>query len=266
MAKTVKLSETTWRKLNGLMHAFEAGKTTVLPAARESAIVRIYNFSGIDIPQFGILGITPNLTVFDPDSYEESFKKNILLFGQLPSTNYHSGGRFVVCCEPIVSGQLGRAWAAGVCAVKINVIDAAHLYADIESDSISRLTSAAGGPCTILWRQPNLGERWAIVRFGASGGTATQTTRWFYVDQVPADLPHRLICRPAVYNVQYSVWNPDTGSPQVTVYLTPQMHRSHFRPQNIIVATQMPTTGVGGGQPRWMAHYSQPSAFEEYAP
>jgi hypothetical protein len=260
MSKTVKLTTPTWRKLERLIK--EEGASQAVPSSRrqDAAMVRVRNDSGFDCDQFGILGIEG--VVFNPTDQPQSFRQSIVLTGTTPETAYHSNGRFVVCSEPLASGQLGNGWAAGVFPVQVNVTDATHACADILHNDRTKLVSAASGPCSILWQQTGTGTKWAVVRFGGSGGAVPQT-RWFYVTHVPTDVPHRLTCRYAVYNVQYGVWDMD-NAPTVTVWLTPQMHRSHFRAENIIVASLIPTTGVGGGQPRWVAHYNQPSSFREY--
>jgi hypothetical protein len=135
-----------------------------------SAIVIVKNASGSDAARFDVLGISG--VVFSPADADalQQFKNCIVLSGSLPSTASHDGGRFVVCAEPIPNGAFGRAYAHGVCQVQINVTDAAHLFAEVKDGDHALLNSAESGAVSILWKESGTGTKWAIVRFGASGG------------------------------------------------------------------------------------------------
>ncbi len=75
-------------------------------------------------------------------------------------------GRFVILAEPLADGEIGRAFAHGVCPVKINVEDESHTFADIEDAQTHYLKSGTSGAAQILWAESGTGEVWAIVRLG----------------------------------------------------------------------------------------------------
>ncbi|MFA5291956.1 MAG: hypothetical protein WC496_02865 [Phycisphaerae bacterium] len=136
----------------------------------DSQIVLVKNSSGWDASRFDVLGISG--VVFSPTDSAAltQFKNSIVLTGHTPSTNDHEGGRFVICAEPIPDGSIGRAWAYGVCQVQINATDEAHKFADVRDGDHTLLDSAEGGAVSILWKEAGTGTKWAVVRFGASGG------------------------------------------------------------------------------------------------
>jgi hypothetical protein len=73
--------------------------------------------------------------------------------------------------EPLESGAVGRACVAGVCPVRLNVIDADHRYADVDDAAYTLKTSNTGGT-RILWKESGTGTKWAMVLLGGSCGTA----------------------------------------------------------------------------------------------
>jgi len=135
------------------------------PSIRQPGIIKIQNDSGADIAQFGVLGIDDS--IFDPDSALESFQSFPLLSGINPVAGTHEG-RFVITVEPIKAGEIGHAYAAGVCPAAINVVSALHRFAEIVDGDPTTLASAAAGSCEILWVESGTGPSWGFVRFGSS--------------------------------------------------------------------------------------------------
>ena len=169
MAKTVKLTEQTWRKLNALMNNDPVVSTPWPGRPPETSIVRVRNLTDAVCQQFHILGLQEPM--FDPATFLDAFKRHpIVLKAVTPSAADHSLGRFVIGLEPIASGAIGRAMAAGVCPVQVHITDTAHCFADIANNDGTQLASTASGPCTLLWKETGTGTRWSIIRFGGSGG------------------------------------------------------------------------------------------------
>lgn len=134
-------------------------------------IVLVKNSSGAAVGRFGILGI--NGPVFSPADNENEFKKRVVLDGVAPLLADHLG-RFVITCEPLAEGKIGRAKVTGVTPVTINIVNVDHEYADIEDGNTSRLISGSGS-AYILWpRGGSTGEQLAVVRFG--GGASFDFT------------------------------------------------------------------------------------------
>ena len=80
-----------------------------------------------------------------------------------PSASYY--GKFVILAEPLKAGRIGRAWAMGVCPVKLSVSDTSNLYADVTAGQYY-LTSGLRGNASILWADTGSNPVWAMVRFG----------------------------------------------------------------------------------------------------
>jgi len=131
------------------------------PIRRRRNLVRIRNDSGADIGRFEILGVdSPIFAVAD-----QAFKNDFDLAGSTPSTSSHLG-KFVVAAEPIAAGAVGRAFASGLCPVRVDVTNTDHDFADVADADSSKLFSGRAGAAAILWSEGGTGEQWAIVRIG----------------------------------------------------------------------------------------------------
>lgn len=121
--------------------------------------------------RWGVLSVAG--VVFTPSgttgAATQQFQDQPVLSGGLPT----GGSAFIVAVEPIAAGKVGRAAVAGVVQAKINVTDAAHTFATAKDGDVTQLASAASGEATILWKESGTGSsKWAIVRFGAAGGSS----------------------------------------------------------------------------------------------
>jgi hypothetical protein len=136
-------------------------------STQQAGVVAIRNDSGSAIPRFGVLGV--NGPLFQPGDSIEAFQRGIALVGSTPSTAAHPG-RFVVTLEPIAAGALGRACAAGVCLVQLIVLQddgRDRPYAEIINGVTAGLLAGDRGAAAILWKEPGVGIKWAVVRLGA---------------------------------------------------------------------------------------------------
>jgi len=135
------------------------------PSQRQASIVLVRNDSGGDLNRLAVLGI--DSPVIDPADNEDEFKNRVALVGVTPDENTHEG-KFVVLAEPIASGKIGRAYAAGVCPVKVDVPDEDHEYpfAEIADGVADSLKATHYGSAAILWREGGTGVQWAVVRLG----------------------------------------------------------------------------------------------------
>jgi len=126
------------------------------PSQRQASIVLVRNDSGGDLNRLAVLGI--DSPVIDPAANEDEFKNRVALVGVTPAENTHEG-RFVVLVEPIAAGKIGRAYAAGVCPVRIDVPDEGHKYpfAEIADGVTENLKAAHYGSAAILWREGGTG-------------------------------------------------------------------------------------------------------------
>jgi len=147
------------------------------PAQRQASIVLVRNDSGSDQNRLAVLGI--DSPIIDPVTNEDEFKNRVALSCVTPAENTHEG-KFVVLAEPIATGKIGRAYAAGVCPAQIVVLDEdaeAYQHADIFDAYAGGLFATPNGSASILWKEEGTGLKWAVVRFGNH-----QPTRVFPVD------------------------------------------------------------------------------------
>ena len=136
-----------------------------LRATHGQTIVLVKNASGSDLPRFGVLEITG--VVFSPTDDADGFKSGPVLSGVAPSGNLV--GNFVVAMDPIAAGELGRAVVGGLSVAYLNVIDAAHEYADTASGVTATLRTCPAGAARIIWKESGTGSKWAVVRIGNHG-------------------------------------------------------------------------------------------------
>jgi hypothetical protein len=168
MAKTVRITEPTWRKIDRLLKDEQASRTVLPLTGAGTNIIRVRNNTADIINRFGALGVSGSVI----EMAVENPSHNIIVDGYTPSAIDHANGKFVICAEPIQSGRIGRAYAAGVTAAIVNVVDESHTYADID-DGQYCLKSAESGTCAILWKESGTGQLLAIVRFGGAGSVGT---------------------------------------------------------------------------------------------
>ncbi len=136
------------------------------PSFPQASIVLVRNDSGSNQNRLAVLGIdTP---IIDPATNLNEFKNRVALSCVTPAVDTHEG-KFVILAEPIASGKIGRAYAAGVCPVQIIVLDEdaeAYQFADIFDGFPNGLFADPNGSASILWREEGTGLKWAVVRFG----------------------------------------------------------------------------------------------------
>ncbi len=137
---------------------------------RSGGIILVRNDSDSDVGRFAVLGI--DQPILGPATNLPEFKNRIALACSTPTLLAHFG-RFVITWEPIRSGQIGRAWAAGVCITRVTVDDddAPNRLADVSDGVMSHLEAGLFGAAAILWREGGTGTQWAIVRLGIAPAT-----------------------------------------------------------------------------------------------
>jgi len=135
------------------------------PSFPQASIVLVRNDSGSNQNRMAVLGV--EAPIIDPSANEEEFKNRVALSCITPAADTHEG-KFVVLAEPIANGKIGRAYAAGVCPVKIDVPDEEHewRYAEIADGITGNLKVSMQGSATILWRAGGTGVQWAVIRLG----------------------------------------------------------------------------------------------------
>jgi len=150
--------------------------------SRSATTVLVKNASGFDAPRFGILGI--DKPVIAPSVNQIEFLNRVVLSCIVPSGLVHNS-KFVITMEPIPKGSFGMAWISGVCPVYLNVSDVDHEHAEIESTLMTALKSSEEGIAQILWKESGTGTKWAVVRFGGTGGGGGSAIQQFRVTESP---------------------------------------------------------------------------------
>jgi hypothetical protein len=142
--------------------------TRVPPPAKvedvsSQTVLLVKNNSGADVPRFGVLGIDDFL--IGPSLNLSYFQSTPMLAGVTPTAAGHTG-YFVIAVEPVPAGSCGRCVIAGMAVAKINMVSAAHLYADVYDGDATKLKSGAVGSAQILLVQSGTGDKWGLVRIG----------------------------------------------------------------------------------------------------
>jgi len=128
--------------------------------------VPVKNVSPSHRARFEVLGIEDVL--FDPTDDEAAFLREPFAFeGARPDDEDHQG-KFVVLAEPVNVNRIGRAFIQGLTPVKVEVTDETHTYADVLDGSYAKLASRQHGAAKVLWKQPGVGEKWAVVLLGVA--------------------------------------------------------------------------------------------------
>ncbi len=164
-----KISATAWnRMLDAIRPVPAAVGSGPLGSERRIGLVTVENVDATDYDRFDVLAVSDIL--ISPTDNEPEFLSRVALNVTLP-TWPDDAGRFVILAEPLAAGDIGRAWASGVCQASINVLDEAHRFADV-ADGSAVLTSRSTGAAQILWKETGTGTKWSIVRLGGCTGTA----------------------------------------------------------------------------------------------
>ena len=142
-----------------------------LTTARSASLIRVLNDTGDSLDRGRIVGLEEPIFVPEETSVD-AFLREVAFIGVTPTTSHI--GKFAVLMEPAPPDVVVRAWVAGVCMARVNVVDDTHTYADVEDGETGALKSSFDGTAQILWKEGDIpygyyyggGEQWAIVRLG----------------------------------------------------------------------------------------------------
>jgi len=134
-----------------------------LVGTREPDIIYVLNSSGVALDRYDVLGIEG--PVITPQKNEDEFMHRVVMEGTTPADADHTG-KFVIMLEALPDGDIGRAVLSGVTLCRLDVLDAAHKYADIADGDVTTLETAETGAAQILWYDSTTGSDWAVVRLG----------------------------------------------------------------------------------------------------
>jgi len=132
---------------------------------RPEGLVLVTNVTNSTLGRFSILGI--DNVKWTPTSDLYRFQNQLVYIGVTPNICSHLG-RFIILDDELKYNETGWGIISGECAVKINVLDEDHRFADIKDGDTTQLESSYKGAATILYKDSGLGLKWARVRI-ASG-------------------------------------------------------------------------------------------------
>ena len=171
----VVFSATAWNAMLAAGKAYRANQlgsaSDPLTTTRSSSLIRVLNDTGTNLEQGQIVGLEEPIFVPEETSVD-AFLREVTFIGVTPTTDHI--GKFAVLMEPAPPDVVVRAWVAGVCMARVNVVDETHTYADVEDGETGALKSSFDGTAQILWKEGDIpygyyyggGEQWAIVRLG----------------------------------------------------------------------------------------------------
>jgi hypothetical protein len=199
-----------------------------VPMGFDRNIVPIYNGSGVDVLQFGVLAMAGPITL--PEDNASEFRRRPTFAGVTPTVDATADdrGRFVVLLEPARAGAIVRGIADGVTIAKVDITDEIHSRADVAHETTANLVSGFNGAAEILWAEPGTGVKLATVRIGVftrsyylielTGFTSIGANRWSYQwEEVVLNISGTYSTKPggmtsATHGVAYCRWDANNSA------------------------------------------------------
>lgn len=130
---------------------------------RQTGIVTVRNQTGASQPRFAIVALRAPIIV--PTAKLREFKNRVSFNGVIPESPARCE-RFAVLLEPLKAGAIGRGVVAGVTIVRLEVIHENDSAAEPVAGVAGHLRGTPYGQTRVLWKEPGLGLKWAVVRLG----------------------------------------------------------------------------------------------------
>lgn len=125
---------------------YRSGAGPIRGPVEDSISVLVRNDTGVIIPQFGVL--RPTAPVVLPSVSDPTWRERRVYAASAPTAT----GVFVLTLESIAPEAIGGAIIAGIAKCKLTIADSDHEYAG-PTTATDKLTTAAGGPCRIIWKE-----------------------------------------------------------------------------------------------------------------
>lgn len=172
----LRLSATVWnRMIDAAKDAAQQDITSgPLTTTRSATIIRVRNDTGADQVRNSVVGLSG--PIFTPlDTSLDAFLRELTFRAVTPDIELHRR-RYAVLLDPAPMDRVVRAYLAGVCPVRVDIVDQSHEYAVITNGNTVGLTSSRFGHTRILWCESDesgyyysTGLQWAIVMLGVTG-------------------------------------------------------------------------------------------------
>jgi len=214
MTKTVKITEPTWRKIDAMIKNADVGLRTASLAFGRDGTIRIQNYSSWACPQFGAMVIDHPWPI--PQNNLDLFKRQ-RFYRASYSTYYRAPGAFIIALQPIAPMKFGLGMFCGITPAQIEVTNPVHQYAELVPSTAGLIRSTEAGPFEILFKEYDLGLKWALLRVG--GPSTGRQMEWIKLTNVSN---HPMLGRIAPFNVTAGAFpDPSPTLPTVQVYRYP---------------------------------------------
>lgn len=150
----------------------------------EKQIIHIQNDSGVDIDQY--MALSMNDLLFIPSANEQGFKFRFGFKGKVYKQSQEDTENpliFAITQQGIAPGGLGKAMTNGTTQARIVVNDNLHQYVRLD-DNNPVLQSSIWGEARILYKEPGVGEKWAVIQMATSDSQRVQV-----VNNSPQTIP-----------------------------------------------------------------------------
>lgn len=160
-------SATTWNAfVDAAVYAKSQrkGRTQIVTSGIEwpATTVLVQNNTGSDLDALSVGGI--DSPIITPTDNEDEFKTRIGWNIETPAAVHF--GNFVVLAEAIPDGELGLAYAGGMCPVMITTEYDDFGRADINAGSTVKLLAGLHGSAQIVWKEAGTGtDLLAVIKF-----------------------------------------------------------------------------------------------------
>lgn len=164
--ESVEFNADQWNSFIDAARAERARKhsTTSRESAsfKQGSIIRVLNESGSNLSRYSVSGLVQ--PIFLPSENLDSFQSEVMFRIGAPSST--SPGKFCILIDPLGIGNIARAMVAGVCQVKVNIVNTSHIWAECATGITANLVSGATGSAEMIWKESGTGVKWAVVRIG----------------------------------------------------------------------------------------------------
>jgi len=165
-------SATQWNRMADaadLVLDRELSRSAAGPAiARGVNVVRVRNYSGRQVPIYGVLALRGVLPSPAGKSFSDQevrqFSSQFVFGGDVPDVLVEQDAfTFAVALRPIADGAVGPMAVSGVFPCKVKIFDDEHRFARARYDDVTQLASVKCGPVRLLWHEGTEGDdKWAI--------------------------------------------------------------------------------------------------------
>jgi len=114
--------------------------------------------------QFAVIALGE--LIIKPEDNEQEFRANLPIFEAELISEENKDRPIVILQKPLKENHCGTAMLSGITPAKINVESEEHEFAELDVEN--GLKSSEPGSIRVLWKEPETGEKWAIIQIGAS--------------------------------------------------------------------------------------------------